>query len=194
MYCFLPECTSRQDVVFLLDASGSVEDTFLLIQDLTVQIIQGLNFAHNRTRVGLVTFSRNPTIRFHLKDIRPRYVITTSIAYTLEDTGETNLAAALQVLPEEMFTRDSGDRRGVEDVAILITDGKATRRRRDIPAVVEQVRGQGIRVITVGVHDADDEALRNIASSPTNQHMYELSNQSETFDVAEAILDMICDL
>ena len=52
-------CPSRHDVVFLLDTSGSIgagPGTYLLAQALTKKIIYGLNFANDRTRVGLMTF------------------------------------------------------------------------------------------------------------------------------------------
>ncbi len=49
-------CSSQLDVAFILDASGSVEDKFIMEQNLTTKIIQGLNFVDWRTRVGVITY------------------------------------------------------------------------------------------------------------------------------------------
>ncbi len=49
-------CSSQRDVAFILDASGSVEDKFIMEQNLTRKIIQGLNFVDWRTRVGVITY------------------------------------------------------------------------------------------------------------------------------------------
>ena len=46
----------RWDVVFVLDASGSTEENFYLAQQVTREIIYGLNFGGSRTRVGVLTY------------------------------------------------------------------------------------------------------------------------------------------
>lgn len=50
------ECTSSQDVVFILDRSGSVETQFELQMKLARKIVWGLNFDSGRSRIGVVTF------------------------------------------------------------------------------------------------------------------------------------------
>ena len=58
-------CTSQRDLLFLLDASGSVEYNFDLEQQLTKQIIWGLNFAGSRFRVGLITWQAQERVMCH---------------------------------------------------------------------------------------------------------------------------------
>ena len=181
-----------QDIVFLLDASGSVEKTFSLIQDLAIKIVQGLNFASDRTRVGILTFSRNAKVRLYLKDLRLQNTIISSIAYTIENTGHTNIAAALNLLKDEMFTRSSGARPDVENIAVLITDGKATRDQDKMQSAAKYVKEAGIRLFTVGVGDADLKPLRIIATAPIYDYVYAFTRESQMNDVANQILDVIC--
>ena len=45
--CLSPGCNRRMDVVFVLDASGSAESMFYMIQQTAKRITDGLNFDGN---------------------------------------------------------------------------------------------------------------------------------------------------
>ncbi len=51
----------------MLDASGSNEVNFAMSQELSRLLVQGMNFAGSRTRVGLVIYTDTTQIKFHLK-------------------------------------------------------------------------------------------------------------------------------
>ena len=70
------------DIVFVLDSSGSVEDSFDLSLRLTRLIVEGLNFAGTRTRVGLLTYSNTPRIRINLNQYSDKQSILNAIAFT----------------------------------------------------------------------------------------------------------------
>ena len=54
--CFVTGCTRQRDLVFLLDASGSMESVYDWQMRLAKEVVYGLNFAASRTRVAVVTF------------------------------------------------------------------------------------------------------------------------------------------
>ena len=55
------------DVVFLVDISGSLEQTGYDLPVAFIQtVVEGLNFRFGRTRVAYVTFAKTPTIHFYL--------------------------------------------------------------------------------------------------------------------------------
>lgn len=69
LWGIIPGCTRRMDVVLALDASGSTEAVFELALEASRYLVQGFNFAQDRTRVGVATFSDDATIRFHLNAV-----------------------------------------------------------------------------------------------------------------------------
>lgn len=55
------------DIVFVLDSSGSVGfDNFTVMKGFVKSIIQNLEIGPDQTKVGLITFSRYPSIRIRL--------------------------------------------------------------------------------------------------------------------------------
>ena len=163
-----------------------------MAQDLTKRIIYGLNIGRDGTQVGILTFNNEPTIRMNLNDHNDKDTLLSYITYLREPSRETNIAAALEQLPDTMFTRNSGNRRSEDDFAILISDGKSTKNKNSLPREVESVRDAGIRLITVGINGADLRALSNIASIPANENTFEMRRASDLDEVANDILDILC--
>ena len=95
-------CSRRADVVFVLDASGSVETTFDWAMQLTRKVVEGLNFAGGRARVGVVTYSDGPTNRFLLNKYTDKQGVLNAIAYTMEN-GRTNTAGGIDMMRFDMF-------------------------------------------------------------------------------------------
>ena len=68
LVCVLAACYQGVDVVYLLDASSSVgEANFQLALNFVTASILDLNIDQD-SRVALVTFADNATVRFYLSD------------------------------------------------------------------------------------------------------------------------------
>jgi len=116
------DCGQSVDIVFILDASGSVEKAFEVAQRLVRLIIQNLNFADGRTRVGVVLYGDEPRRAFNLnRQPADKQSIQDAIAFSLLG-GRTNTAGALDMARDGMFTAASGDRNGVRNIAVVVTD------------------------------------------------------------------------
>ena len=75
---------SLADVIFVLDSSGSVGPTnFTVMKSFVKEIVNNLDISPDRTRVGLITFSRYPALRIQLTDY----------------TNSTQLLAAIDKVP-----------------------------------------------------------------------------------------------
>ena len=187
-------CTSRRDIVFMLDASGSLEKKYEMAMQLAIQIIEGLNFAGSRTRVGVLTYSDNPTVRFHLNKYTDKQSIVNAIAFVTE-RGRTNTASAIDEMRGNMFISSRGDRSGDANYGILITDGYSNvNQARTLPAAKE-ARDAGIKMIAVGVGEngsVDRGEINGIANDPDSQFAYIMRTGADMDDVANGILDTIC--
>ena len=194
MYLLISGCGRRSDVVFILDTSGSVEQSFEFSMRVTRKIVQGLNFAGGRTRVGLVTFNDRTTVRFHLNQYPDKISVLNAIAF-VQDHGRTNTANAIDEVRLNMFTSFNGERSGDDNYAIIITDGRSNMNSQRTIAAADEARRAHIKMIGVGIGEngrVDRGELNGIADDPDNQHAFLVQYESDIDTVASKILDQIC--
>ena len=59
MHVYVAACSSLDDIVLVLDLSGSVEAEYDLIMDFSRALVAGLNIDDDWARVGVVAFCDN---------------------------------------------------------------------------------------------------------------------------------------
>jgi len=181
-------------VVFVLDASGSVADTFERSMNLTRKIVEGLNFNGGRTRAGVVTYGDQAQIRFKLNEYTDQVSVLNGIAFTQENGG-TNTAGGIEMAVNQVFTAADGDRAGDENVMIVITDGQSNINENMTPVMAEQARRSGIKIYAIGIGEngrVDRGELNEIATNPDNEHAYVVTQESDVEEVADRVLRMLC--
>ena len=187
-------CPRQKDIVFLLDASGSVEDNFALIQDLTKRIVYGLNFAIDRTRVSIVTYQDTEQVRFNLDEYTSKDEVINAIAFDQAKRKGTHTSSALRTMREDMFTPRNGDRNGVDNVAIVMTDGRSNIEQDNTIPEADLAKDGAIRLITVGVgRRVGVSEINGMASRPSSENAFLLINESDLNEVADLILDQLCE-
>ena len=188
-------CLEKMDVVFILDSSGSVEENFELAMNLTREIVQGLNFENDRARVGLLTYHHTSTMRFHLNKYSRKDSVLNAIAFNL-DGGRTHTAEAIRDMYMDMFTNNNGDRAGVDNYAILVTDGRSNINQWATSPEADSAKKAGIKMFAVGVGhngNVDLAEINAIASDPVQDFAHTVSNDEEMREVASEILEYLCD-
>ncbi|ELT92983.1 hypothetical protein CAPTEDRAFT_220507 [Capitella teleta] len=187
-------CTRRRDIVFVLDASGSVEAKFDLAMQFSRKVVQGLNFAGGRTRVGVATYDDSSHIRFHLNKYTDQQSVLNAIAYTIT-FGRTNTASGIDDLRLNMFTSQNGDRPGDDNFGIVITDGYSNINKEQTGISAQLAKQSGITMMAVGVGkngDVDRSEINEIASDPDNQYAFLLEDETQIDAVADRVLDQLC--
>lgn len=187
-------CGRRMDLTFVLDASGSVADTFERSMNLTRKIVQGLNFNGGRTRTAVVTYADTATIRFKLNEYTDQVSVLNGIAFTQEN-GRTNTAGGMEVAINQVFTAADGDRAGDDNIMIVVTDGQSNINEEMTEEMADQARRAGITVFAIGIGEngrVDRGELNQIASNPDNQHAYVVNQESDVEVVADKVLQMLC--
>lgn len=80
--------------------------------------------------------------------------------------GQTNTSGALDVSRIFVFNASRGDRPDVTNVAVIITDGRATDPTTVQPAI-DRLHAANVTTYVVGVTDAiDEQSLKQLASDP----------------------------
>uniref|UniRef100_A0A8K9UY42 VWFA domain-containing protein n=1 Tax=Oncorhynchus mykiss TaxID=8022 RepID=A0A8K9UY42_ONCMY len=91
--------------------------------------------------------------------------------------GLTYTGEALEYAREKMFIKEMGSRKeqGVQQVAIVIT-GKS---QDNVTSHAAALRRAGVTVYAVGIKDADENELRQIASDPPNKHVLHVDSYAK---------------
>lgn len=162
--------------------------------NLTRKIVNGLNFAGGRTRVAVVTYADEPTVRFNLNRYSDKVSVLNAIAFT-QEKGRTNTARAIRKTAADVFTGAKGDRVGDDNVMIVITDGKSNIQENQIIPESDEARGKDIKMIAIGIgkdEDLDRQELIDIANKPDSLYAYVVNEESDVEIVSNKVLDQLC--
>jgi hypothetical protein len=107
--------------------------------------------------------------------------------------GTTNTAAALRYAYQDMFTSSHGDRSGVKNVLVLVTDGASDNKEATLEAARE-ARKRGIHIFVVAVGNwLDVQEINAIATYPYEKNKMHLENfNSLNEELVLNIKDLVC--
>ncbi len=185
-------CSTKSDIVFVLDSSGSIGfDNWLLILDFVSSMIDRLNVASDKIHVGLVVFSNNAAVEFYLGDYTRKSELMDIVANIDYQDGVTNTASALRMMREDVFSGGYGDREDVPDVAIVVTDGAST--EEDTIDEARLAHAQGITVLALGIGDATTLNLEELEGIASRSELVTLTDNFLTLDgIVNEMIDEVC--
>lgn len=180
------------DIVFIIDESGSIGSAnFRLMRSFLHSLIGGLHVASNRVRVGIVMYNVEPMAQVFLNTFKDKSELLDFIKILPYHGGGTNTGAALNFTLQEVFIKRRGSRKdlGVQQVAVVITDGKS---QDEVSTPAANLRRAGITVYAVGVKDADKAQLDQIASYPTNKHTFIVDSFTKLKTLEAGLQRILC--
>jgi Mg-chelatase subunit ChlD len=177
-------CRMIADVVFLLDASGSYGPANFQKQlDFVRDTVNGMNVLAGASRVSVISFANNASVKFHLDQYTTKQDILDGISMNYVG-GTTNTAAGLEAMRNEFASRA---RNGVTKMGIVLTDGQSDNfLATSTQAQLTRQAGITLMVIAVGLQPQAAE-LAAIASSPVSQNILNVSSY-DTFGTAKPAL------
>ena len=193
-FLFTSGCADANiDLVFVLDASTSVtEPNFELMKDFVKDFLYEADIDSGNVRVGVIIYSTQNHIEFQMNTYKTKTDVYNAIDEIPYRYGSTNTADALKTMREEVFTRRNGDRPGVENICIVVTDGVSNiNARRTIPEA-EQARAVGIHIYAIGIGLSDTRELDGIASKPVDENRFAVQEFSELRDLRHKVFSSLC--
>ena len=199
----ISECFTQADVCFVIDSSGSIRDAnppdrsrdnWMTILTFVNEIINAFTIGEQDTRVGVVRFSNNALFTFPLTEYFEKSALRNAVLGIQYIGGTTNTAEALQITRNQCFNSANGDRPGVDNLAIVITDGLPTVFDLDLESEAEQLKREAT-VIAVGITDNVEESLlRDISSPPqeVNQNYFSAPDFSSLDNILRALIFETC--
>ncbi|XP_065493264.1 collagen alpha-3(VI) chain isoform X5 [Caloenas nicobarica] len=164
------------DIIFLVDSSWSIgKEHFQLVQEFLYDVVKALDVGGNDFRFALVQFSGNPHTEFQLNTYPSTRDVLSHIANMPYMGGGTKTGKGLEYLIENHLTKAAGSRasEGVPQIIIVLTDGRS---QDDVALPSSVLKSARVNMFAVGVQDAVEGELKEIASEPFDTHLFNLEN------------------
>ena len=182
---------SVQDVVFVIDTSGSIgSSNFQMIRNFVANITTELIQKYPESAVGVILYSDNAWIQFNLQAYASSNLNTLlSAIYRLPYSGGgTNTAGALRLLLSSAQNGSLGLRSYSSNVAIIITNGLSNNQPATLSAANLLHAAKTFNVFAVGVVGANMTELQRIASSPDFVFFTSYFNSSSLHELQDRIV------
>ena len=151
LYC-LTACKKSLDVGLILDGSGSVHrDNFKKALEFLSDLVGHLVVSSQGTHVGAIVYNSVASLKFNLA--KSEYHTLPKLQEAIKKLGYpgggTRTDLAIDMAASDIFSAAGGDRADVENVLIVLTDGKTSSRSRAYKDVLKplQVSAWEIRVL-----------------------------------------------
>uniref|UniRef100_A0A4W5QH24 Collagen, type XII, alpha 1b n=1 Tax=Hucho hucho TaxID=62062 RepID=A0A4W5QH24_9TELE len=157
------------DLVFLVDGSWNAgRDHFKYIRSFISAMAGAFEIGEDKTRVGVVQYHTDTRTEFNLNQHMKRGELLRAI--------NTLCSSSLITL---CFPK----------VAMIITDGKS---QDPVEAIAKKLKNMGVEIFTLGIKGADDEELKQMASTPYRTHVYNVFNFDLIKDVQKELITNVC--
>jgi len=180
------------DITFVLDLSGSVEEVYDVVIQFAKKAILGLPVGSAQARVAVVTYADKANISFDLSAYSSSLTIRNALAFS-KAGGATNTQDAIRLTTQEVFTQARGDRSGVKNIMVIVTDGKSTVKPENTLPQATAAKTQGIEIYSIGVGpDVNPAEIEGMASDPKPGHTIYVEGPSNVDTAASKLLDLLC--
>ncbi|XP_062835111.1 collagen alpha-1(XX) chain [Anolis carolinensis] len=164
------DTTAMTDIILLVDGSWSIgRNNFGLIREFLASLVAPFNVAMDKIRVGLTQYSSDPRTEWDLNTYSTRDEVLEALRSLRYKGGNTFTGLALTHVLEHNLKADTGARSEAPKLIILLTDGKS---QDDANPPAQVLKNMGIQIFAVGVKNADETELRQVASDPLELTVY----------------------
>uniref|UniRef100_A0A8C7QL92 Collagen alpha-1(XII) chain n=1 Tax=Oncorhynchus mykiss TaxID=8022 RepID=A0A8C7QL92_ONCMY len=188
---YLPECSfsAITDLVFLVDGSWSAGRDFKYIRNFISAMAGAFEIGEDKTRVGVVQYSTDTKTEFNLNQHVKWGELLRAINTLPYKGGNTMTGEAMDYLLKNTFTEANGARKGFPKVAMIITDGKS---QDPVENIAKKLKNMGVEIFTLGIKGADEDELKQMASTPYRTHVYNILNFDLIKNVQKELITHVC--
>ncbi|XP_073340800.1 collagen alpha-6(VI) chain-like [Pagrus major] len=181
---------SRADIVFIVDESGSIgTPNFQLVRAFLHSIVSGLHVGLHDVRIGIVVYHDRPSAQIYLNTFNDKADILQFINILPYHGGGTKTGAALEFTRGQVFIKERGSRKDVQQVAVVITDGQS---QDDVSIAAANLRRAGVTVYAVGVEGANKTQLLQMASDPPHTHVFDVDSFTKLKGLQQSLQKTLC--
>ncbi|XP_069554855.1 collagen alpha-3(VI) chain-like [Brachyistius frenatus] len=178
---------------FLVDSSWSMgEENFEHVRHFLYSLIQSLHqVGGDRFKFALVQYNSKPQTEFLLNGYPTTQGVLAHIKTMSYRGGGTRTGLGLNFLIHTHLSAASGSRAadGAAQVVVVLTDGRS---QDDVVEPAQVLRLAGVEMFAVGVQDAVDSELRDMASQPHDTHVFSVDSFLILRDIIQELVVGIC--
>ncbi|XP_069392927.1 collagen alpha-6(VI) chain isoform X2 [Paralichthys olivaceus] len=187
-------CTQEAvaDIIFMVDGSWSIGTlNFEQIRQFLYTLVNSFDVGSDHVRIGLVQYSTTPRTEFLLNTYQDKADILKHISKLPYMGGGTQTGQGLDFMMKEHFVERAGSRANqkVPQIAVVITDGKS---QDNVESHAQDLKRKGIVLYAIGIKDADEDQLKEIANEPHSQHVYSVSDFTALQGISQSIVQTLC--
>ncbi|XP_067277978.1 collagen alpha-6(VI) chain [Pseudorasbora parva] len=187
-------CTQETvaDIVFLVDGSASIgHDNFQQIREFLSSLVENFEVGPDRIRIGLVQYSDTAHTEFSLNTYQNKEEILSYIQELPYKRGGTFTGQGLEFILKHHFVVEAGSRAqlNVPQIAVVITDGDS---QDEVESHAQNLRLRGIEIFAIGIKDANEILLRQIANEPYDQHVYSVTDFAALQGISQSVIQKLC--
>uniref|UniRef100_A0A8C1SUH6 Collagen alpha-1(XII) chain n=1 Tax=Cyprinus carpio TaxID=7962 RepID=A0A8C1SUH6_CYPCA len=183
---------AKADLVFLIDGSWSIGDeSFIKVRQFVFSMIGAFDvISRDGMQVSFVQYSDEAKTEFKLNTYHDKGMVLSALQMVKYRGGNTKTGVALKHIGEKVFTSDSGMRRNVPKVLVVVTDGRS---QDEVKKNAAKLQHAGYSVFVVGVADVDTAELRNIGSKPSERHVFIVDDFDAFTKIQDNLITFICE-
>uniref|UniRef100_A0A674I1D0 Collagen alpha-1(XX) chain n=1 Tax=Terrapene triunguis TaxID=2587831 RepID=A0A674I1D0_9SAUR len=187
---FRCDTSATTDIVLLVDGSWSIgRSNFKLIREFLSTLVSPFSIARDKIRIGLSQYSSDPRTEWNLNTYVTRDEVLEAVRNLRYKGGNTFTGLALSHVLEQNLKPEAGARSDAVKLVILLTDGKS---QDDANRSAQTLKNMGIEIFAIGVKNADEAELRQVASEPLELTMYNVMDFPLLSSLVSRLTRVLC--
>ncbi|KAM8829510.1 collagen alpha-1(XX) chain-like [Synchiropus picturatus] len=186
------ECDTNAaaEIMLLVDGSWSIgRANFRRVRDFLEGLMTPFQIGPDHIQIGLTQYSGDPRTEWHLNNFTTKEQMLEGVRNFRYKGGNTFTGQALIHVMEENLSPEAGARMDTPVFLVLLTDGKS---QDDAIAAASRLKNAGVEIIAVGVKNADEAELRQVASEPVDQNVYNVNDFPLLSKLVARLVHILC--
>ncbi|TRY57351.1 hypothetical protein DNTS_024942 [Danionella cerebrum] len=182
----------KQTWCSLIDGSWSIGDeSFSKVIQFVSSVVGAFDvIGPTGMQVSFVQYSDDAKTEFQLNTYKDKGTALSALKLIGYRGGNTKTGVALKHVHEKVITLGNGMRRNVPKVLVAVTDGQS---QDEVKKNAAKLHNSGYSVFVVGVADVDFVELQNIASKPSERHVFVVDDFDAFSSIQENLVTFICE-
>ncbi|XP_051947748.1 collagen alpha-1(XX) chain [Xyrauchen texanus] len=165
---------AQADLVLLVDGSWSIGRTnFRKVRDFLEGLVVPFHIGPEGVQIALSQYSGDPRTEWNLNNFTSREPLLEAVRNFRYKGGNTFTGQALIHVLENNLKEEAGARPNTPQFLLLLTDGKS---QDDAITAANRLKNSGVEIIAIGVKNADEAELRQVASEPLELNVYNVND------------------
>ncbi|XP_056451370.1 collagen alpha-1(XX) chain [Gadus chalcogrammus] len=178
------------EVVLVVDGSWSIGRTdFRRVREFLEGVASRFRIGANHVRFALTQYSSDPRTEWQLNNFTNKEDLIEAIRSFRYKGGNTFTGQALLHVMDETLGAESGARPDTPVFLILLTDGKS---QDDAVTAGNRLKATGVEIIGIGVKNADEAELRQVASPPVELNVYSVHHFHLLSKLVPRLVHILC--